>query len=105
MTYNPGDYVAVVDPTPYLDEGSYTDGLYFNDRMRVFIGRTFRIVKMAYDSTYKLEYIDTSDNLEKADDVVSRWSWNKKWLVPADEFVLDEIDCSDLPDIMSMIRM
>ena len=103
MTYNPGDYVAVVDPTPYLDEGSYTDGLYFNDRMRVFIGRTFRIVKMDYDLTYKLGYIDTSDNLEKADDVISRWSWNKKWLVPADEFVSGDIDCDNLQDIMYMI--
>lgn len=103
MKFKVGDFVVVNNPTPYLDDDSHTDGLYFNDRMRVFIGRTFRIVKMDSDSTYKLGYIDTSDNLEKADDVISRWSWNKKWLVPADEFVLDEIDCSNLPDIMSMI--
>lgn len=103
MTYNPGDYVVVEDPTPYLDDDSHTDGLYFNDRMRVFIGRTFRIVKMDSDSTYKLGYIDTSDNLEKEEDVISRWSWNKKWLVPTDEYVSDDINCDNLQDITFMI--
>lgn len=105
MTYNGGDIVVVVDPKPFLDDGNHTDGLYFNDtRMSVFIGRMFRVIREDYDGTYKLAYIDESDRLEDTYDVVTRWSWNEKWLMPADEFSSDEIDCSDLPDIMSMIR-
>jgi len=104
MKFKVGDFVVVKDPTPYLDDGEFTDGLYFNDRMSVFIGRMFRVIKEDYDGTYKLAYIDESDRLEDTYDVVTRWVWNKKWLMPADEFTLDEIDCCDLPDIMSMIR-
>lgn len=104
MTYKIGDFVVVNDPTPYLDDSNFTDGLYFNDRMRVFIGRIFRVSKIQSDLTFKLEYIDKHDCLEGSNYVITRWSWNEKWLMPADEFSPDEIDCCDLPDIMSMIR-
>ena len=105
MKFKVGDFVVVNDPTPYLDDDDFTNGLYFNDRMRVFIGRMFRVTKEDADGTYRLAYIDKSDSLEDTyDDVVTRWSWNKKWLMQADEFTSDEIDCCDLPDIMSMLR-
>lgn len=98
-----GDFVVVNDPTPYLDDGEFTDGLYFNDRMSVFIGRMFRVIRENHDGTYKLAYIDESDRLEDTYDVVTRWSWNEKWLAPTDEYVSGDIDCDNLPDIMSMI--
>lgn len=118
MKFKVGDFVMVNDPTPYLDDCDFTNGLYFNDRMRVFIGRIFRVseiqrqvifyeldhLNVPHDITYKLEYIDKHDCLEGRNDVITRWSWNEKWLMLADEFAPDEIDCSDLPDIMSMIR-
>ena len=103
MKFKVGDFVVVNDPTPYLDDGDFTDGLYFNDKMRVFIGRIFRVSKIEDGITYELEYIDEHDCLEESDDVITRWFWNEKWLMPADEFSPDEIDCCDLPDIMSMI--
>lgn len=106
-----GDFVMVNDPTPYLDNSEFTDGLYFNDRMHVFIGRIFKVSKIErqvifhkHDITYKLEYIDKHDCLEGSNDVITRWYWNEKWLMPADEFAPDEIDCNDLPDIMYMIE-
>lgn len=102
--YNPGDYVMVIDPTPYLDDSDFTNGLYFNDRMRVFIGRIFRVSKIQSDITYKLEYIDEHDCLEGSNDVITRWSWNEKWLAPWLEFDLDELECSELSDIMYMIE-
>lgn len=101
--YNPGDYVMVIDPTPYLDDGDSTNGLYFNDRMRVFIGRIFRVSKIQSDITYKLEYIDKHDCLEGSNNVITRWSWNEKWLAPTDMCVLDDIDYDNLQDIMLMI--
>jgi hypothetical protein len=104
MRFKIGDFVVVNDPTPYLDDGVFTDDLYFNDRMRVFIGRIFIVSKIQGDNTYKLKYIDKHECLEGRNDVITRWSWNEKWLMLADEFAPDEIDCSDLPDIMSMIR-
>lgn len=102
--YNPGDYVMVIDPTPYLDDGDFTNGLYFNDRMRVFIGRIFRVSKIQSDITYKLEYIDKQDCLEGSNDVITRWSWNEKWLALESEFNLDELECNELSDIMYMIE-
>ena len=105
MTYNEGDIVVVVDPKPFLDNRGYTDGLYFNNtRMRVFIGRTFIISRRRNKNTYKLRYIDEYDCLETESNRIEEWIWNEKWLMPADEFSSDEIDCCDLLDIMSMIR-
>lgn len=101
--FNVGDFVVVNDPTPYLDDGDFTNGLYFNDRMRVFIGRIFRVSKIQSDITYKLEYIDKHDCLEGSNDVITRWSWNEKWLAPADECVSDDIDYDSLQDIMLMM--
>ncbi len=105
MTYNEGDIVVVVDPKPFLDDGNHTDGLYFNNtRMSVFIGREFIISKRRNKNTYRLRYIDEHDCIEIEDYRIEEWIWNEKWLMPADEFAQDEIDCSDLPDIVSMIR-
>jgi len=105
MTYNDGDYVMVIDPTPYLDECNHTDGLYFNNlKMGVFIGRTFIVSKIFSKSRYKLKYIDESDCIEKDYDVVQRWTWTGEWLAPAEEFSSGEIDCDNLSDIMSMIE-
>lgn len=103
MKFKIGDFVVVNDPTPYLDDGDFTNGLYFNDRMRVFIGRIFRVSKIQNDITYKLEYIDKHDCLEGSNDVITRWSWNEKWLAPTDGCVLDDIDYDNLQDIMLMI--
>lgn len=105
MKYNPGDMVAVVDPTPYLDDQDCTDGLYFNDRMRVFIGRTFAVSRISSStgSTYRLEYINELDCNETGDDVVSRWVWKEKWLVATEEFSSNEIDISNLLDVMYFI--
>lgn len=103
MRFKIGDFVVVNDPTPYLDDGVFTDGLYFNDRMRVFIGRIFRVSKIQGDNTYKLEYIDKHDCLEGLNDVIPRWSWNEKWLAPADERVSSDIDYDNLQDITFMI--
>lgn len=105
MKYNPGDIVVVVDPTPYLNDRNCTGGLYFNDRMRVFIGRTFAVSRIASStsSTYRLEYINELDCEETGDDVVSRWIWKEKWLMAAEGFNPNEIDVSNLLDIMSFI--
>lgn len=102
--FNVGDFVMVNDPTPYLDDDNFTNGLYFNDRMRVFVGRIFRVSKIQSDITYKLEYIDKHDCLEGSNDVITRWSWNEKWLAPESEFDLNELECSELSDIMYMIE-
>lgn len=105
MKYNPGDTVVVVDPTPYLNDRNCTNGLYFNDRMRVFIGRTFVVSRIASStsSTYRLEYINELDREETDDDVVSRWIWKEVWLMAAEGSDPNEIDISNLPDIMSFI--
>lgn len=104
-TYNIGDIVSVIDPTPFLDNNYETDGLYFNNKkMSVFIGRRFIISLNFSRDVYVLRYIDECDCLETKNNRIEEWLWNKKWLMPADEFTPDEIDCSDLPDIMSMIR-
>lgn len=103
MKFKVGDFVVVNDPTPYLDESDSTNGLYFNDRMRVFIGRIFKVSKVQNDNTYKLKYIDKHDCLEGSNDVITRWSWNEKWLALTDEYVLDDIDYDNLQDIMFMI--
>ena len=76
MKFKVGDFVVVNDPTPYLDDGDFTDGLYFNDKMRVFIGRIFRVSKIEDGITYELEYIDEHDCLEESDDVITRWFCN-----------------------------
>ena len=103
--FDVGDLVMVIDPTPYLDENSHTDGLYFNNlKMSAFIGRTFIVSNRLSKSRYKLKYIDESDCIEKDYDVVQRWTWTDEWLVPAEEFSAGEIDCDDLSDIMSIIE-
>ena len=56
------------------------------------------------DLTYKLEYIDKQDCLEGSNDVITRWHWHEKWLALESEFNLDELECSELSDIMYMIE-
>lgn len=105
MTYNEGDIVVVVDPKPFLDDRGYTDGLYFNDtKMSVFIGREFIISQRWNRNRYKLRYIDEYDCQETESGRIEEWIWNEKWLVPASEYDLDELECSELSDIMYMIE-
>lgn len=105
MTYNEGDIVIVVDPKPFLDNMNYTDGLYFNNtRMRVFIGRKFIVSRRLDKNKYKLRYINKYNCMETGSHRIEEWVWNEKWLMPASEHDLDELECSELSDIMYMIE-
>lgn len=75
-----GEIVRVIEPK--LDKYNQTNGLYFNDEMRGFIGYEFRIENRSpyNDDRWYLTSIDTSSPMKIGRSFVSEWIWHESWI-------------------------
>lgn len=97
--FNIGEIVRVIEPE--LDECDETNGLYFDEEMRGFIGYEFRI---DYQSTYRedrwyLTSIDRNDSIKINGYYVSDWVWHESWLEKVEMY--DELD--DEPELIELL--
>lgn len=70
------DIVRVKD---YMVEG-YSDGIYYNDKMDIYKGKTYRIIKTIPHGSH---FLFTLGNLDKRKDSdLDSWKWIEKWLDP-----------------------
>ena len=86
-----GEIVRVIEPK--LDKHHETDGIYYDEVMRGFIGYEFRIE----DRNEYLKYgyyitdIDSNNRIKVRHWYASDWVWHESWLQKVD--VYDELDC------------
>lgn len=86
-----GEIVRVIEPE--LDECDETNGLYFDEEMRGFIGHEFRIEgRSAYKpDRYYITDIDKNNPIKVMNWYANDWVWHESWLQKIE--VYDELDC------------
>lgn len=94
-----GEIVRVIEPK--LDECNETDGLYFDEEMRGFIGYEFRIESRSgyRQDRYHITDTDRYNPIKVMHWYVSDWIWHESWLQRVD--VYDELD--DEPELIELL--
>lgn len=96
-----GEIVRVIEPE--LDEHHETDGIYFDEAMRGFIGYEFRIESIhgyKKDRCYITD-IDENNPIKVMHWYASSWVWHESWLQKVDVYEYDELN--DEPELIELL--
>lgn len=94
-----GEIVRVIEPE--LDELDETNGLYFDEEMRGFIGHEFRIENQSEyrKDRYYITDIDRNNPIKVMNWYANDWVWHESWLQKIE--VYDELD--DEPELIELL--